>query len=59
MPAASALGRASGFIPLGAAVLVFSLGLYLTAQAVGGTQVAPDGALVWNPPEHGFLLMLR
>ena len=39
MPASSALGRASGFIPLGAAVLVFSLGLYLTAQAVGGTPV--------------------
>ncbi len=35
--AASPLGRASGFVPLVASVLVFGLGLYLTVQAVGGT----------------------
>jgi ABC-type nickel/cobalt efflux system permease component RcnA len=34
--AASPLGRASGLVPLAAAVLVFSLGLYLTVQAVSG-----------------------
>lgn len=34
--AASTLGRASGFVPLAAAVLVFGLGLYLTVQAVSG-----------------------
>jgi len=39
MPASSTLGRVSGFIPMAAAVLVFSLGLYLTAQAVGGSPV--------------------
>ena len=32
----SPLGRASGFVPLVASVLVFSLGLYLTLQAVSG-----------------------
>ena len=35
----SSLSRVSGFIPLLAAVLVFGLGLYLTAQAVGGSPV--------------------
>lgn len=39
MAPSSAIGRLSGAIPLAAAVLVFSLGLYLTAQAVGGTPV--------------------
>ena len=39
MAPSSPLGRLSGAIPLGAAVLVFGLGLYLTAQAVGGTPV--------------------
>ena len=33
----SPLGRATGYVPLVAAVLVFGLGLYLTAQAIGGT----------------------
>ena len=37
--AASPLGRVSALVPLAAAVLVFGLGLYLTAQAVGGTPV--------------------
>jgi nickel/cobalt transporter (NicO) family protein len=32
----SALGRVTTYVPLAAAVLVFALGLYLTAQAVGG-----------------------
>ncbi len=36
---ASTLGRASTMVPLAASVLVLSLGLYLTAQAVGGTPV--------------------
>jgi ABC-type nickel/cobalt efflux system permease component RcnA len=36
---ASMLGRASTMVPLAASVLVLSLGLYLTAQAVGGTPV--------------------
>jgi nickel/cobalt transporter (NicO) family protein len=36
---ASALGRVSAVVPLAASVLVLSLGLYLTAQAVGGTLV--------------------
>jgi nickel/cobalt exporter len=35
--AGSPLGRASGLVPLAAAVLVFGLGLYLTVQAVAGT----------------------
>jgi ABC-type nickel/cobalt efflux system permease component RcnA len=35
--AGSPLGRASGFVPLAAAFLVFGLGLYLTVQAVSGT----------------------
>ena len=39
MEPASALGRVSAAIPLVAAILVFGLGLYLTAQAVGGTPV--------------------
>ena len=39
MDAASPLGRAGAFVPLAAAVLVFGFGLYLTAQAVGGTPV--------------------
>jgi ABC-type nickel/cobalt efflux system permease component RcnA len=39
MAPSSPLGRVSGYIPLAAAVLVFGLGLYLTAQAVGGTPV--------------------
>ena len=39
MAPGSALGRLSSAIPLAAAVLVFSLGLYLTAQAVAGTPV--------------------
>ena len=34
--AGSPLGRASGFVPLAAAFLVFGLGLYLTFQAVAG-----------------------
>ena len=34
--AASSLGRVSSYVPLGAAVLVFGLGLYLTVQAVAG-----------------------
>jgi nickel/cobalt transporter (NicO) family protein len=33
----SPLGRVTAFVPLAAAVLVFGLGLYLTAQALGGT----------------------
>ncbi len=32
----SPLGRVTAYVPLAAAVLVFGLGLYLTAQAVGG-----------------------
>jgi len=36
---ASTLGRISTMVPLAASVLVLSLGLYLTAQAVGGTPV--------------------
>lgn len=32
----SPIGRATAYVPLVAAVLVFGLGLYLTAQAVGG-----------------------
>ena len=32
----SPLGRVTNYVPLAAAVLVFTLGLYLTAQAVGG-----------------------
>lgn len=39
MAPSSPLGRVSAYIPLAAAVLVFGLGLYLTAQAVGGTPV--------------------
>lgn len=39
MAPTSPLGRLSGDIPLAAAVLVFGLGLYLTAQAIGGTPV--------------------
>ena len=39
MAPTSPLGRVSGYIPLAAAVLVFGLGLYLTAQAVGGAPV--------------------
>jgi cytochrome c biogenesis protein CcdA len=35
--AASPLGRASGYVPLVASVLVLSLGLYLTFQAVTGS----------------------
>jgi nickel/cobalt transporter (NicO) family protein len=35
----SVLGRASGFVPLAAAVLVFGLGMFLTIQAVAGTTV--------------------
>ena len=34
--AGSLLGRASGFVPLAAAFLVFGLGIYLTVQAVAG-----------------------
>ncbi len=34
----SPLGRVTTYVPLAAAVLVFTLGLYLTAQAVGGAQ---------------------
>jgi ABC-type nickel/cobalt efflux system permease component RcnA len=36
MDAGSLLGRASSFVPLAAAVLVFGLGVYLTVQAVAG-----------------------
>ena len=36
---ASTLGRISTMVPLAASVLVLSLGLYLTAQAVGGTPI--------------------
>jgi hypothetical protein len=32
----SPVGRATAYVPLVAAVLVFGLGLYLTAQAIGG-----------------------
>lgn len=39
MAPSSTLGRAATYIPLAAAVLVLSLGVYLTAQAVGGTAV--------------------
>jgi len=39
MAPSSPLGRVSSAIPLAAAVLVFGLGLYLTAQAVGGSPV--------------------
>jgi hypothetical protein len=35
--AGSRLGRAGGFVPLVASVLVFGLGLYLTFQALAGT----------------------
>ena len=31
----SPIGRVTTYVPLAAAVLVFALGLYLTAQAVG------------------------
>ena len=43
--AGSPLGRASGFVPLAAAFLVFGLGIYLTIQAVAGntTSVTPAG----------------
>ena len=34
--AASRLGRISAYVPIAAAVLVFSLGIYLTVQAVAG-----------------------
>ena len=34
--AGSPLGRASSFVPLAAAFLVFGLGIYLTIQAVAG-----------------------
>ena len=30
------IGRVTAYVPLAAAVLVFTLGVYLTAQAVGG-----------------------
>ncbi len=33
---ASPIGRVAAYVPLAAAVLVFTLGVYLTAQAVGG-----------------------
>jgi nickel/cobalt transporter (NicO) family protein len=35
--ATSPLGRLTGYVPLAASVLVFSLGVYLTVQAVAGT----------------------
>jgi hypothetical protein len=38
LPARSSLGRAATYAPLAAGVVVLSLGLYLTTQAVG---VAP------------------
>jgi nickel/cobalt transporter (NicO) family protein len=37
LPARSSLGRVAGYAPLVAGVLVFSLGLWLTSQAVGVT----------------------
>jgi nickel/cobalt transporter (NicO) family protein len=37
--AGSSIGRAGAYVPLAAAVLVFSLGLYLTFQAVAGAPV--------------------
>ena len=37
MPAGTGLGRLRDVVPLVAAVLVFGFGLYLTAQAIGGT----------------------
>ena len=37
LPAGTGLARAREAVPLMAAVLVFGLGLYLTAQAIGGT----------------------
>jgi len=39
LPARSGLGRLSSWAPLGAAVLVFVLGLWLTGQAIGGGTV--------------------
>ncbi len=36
---ASSMGRFGAFVPLGAAVVVFGFGLYLTYQAVAGTPV--------------------
>ena len=37
LPGGGALGRVREIVPLAAAVLVFGFGLYLTAQALGGT----------------------
>ena len=37
LPGGAGLDRLRGIMPLAAAVLVFGFGLYLTAQALGGT----------------------
>ena len=49
--AGSPLGRASSFVPLAAAFLVFGLGLYLTVQAVAGntTSVTPAAVRAARP----------
>ncbi|MEO5884089.1 MAG: high-affinity nickel-transporter, partial [Candidatus Limnocylindrales bacterium] len=39
VPSGGNLGRIREFVPLAAAVLVFGFGLYLTAQAIGGTLI--------------------
>ncbi len=35
LPSASSLGRLATYAPLGAACLIFSLGIWLTSQAIG------------------------
>ena len=37
LPSGGGLGRVRELVPLVAAVLVFGFGIYLTAQAIGGT----------------------
>lgn len=36
LPAAPSLGRLAAYLPLGAACLIFALGIWLTGQAIGG-----------------------
>jgi nickel/cobalt exporter len=36
LPAAPSLGRLATYVPLGAACLIFALGIWLTSQAIGG-----------------------
>jgi ABC-type nickel/cobalt efflux system permease component RcnA len=36
LPAAPSLGRLATYLPLGAACLIFALGIWLTSQAIGG-----------------------